>query len=71
MSYFKESGDDGSACGEDNGLPLYAAFTDIRKIPAEAPLDAEHHSDAEVMPVVKGDELSEARAKIYQLVISW
>ena len=33
-------------------------------------MDAEHHSDAEFMPIVDGDDFPETKSKIYQLVIA-
>ena len=70
-SYFDESGDDGPASGDEgNGMPLHRAFSRIKKRLTQAPLGAEHHSDAAVMPIIEGDDLSETKSKIYQLVIA-
>ena len=70
-SYFDESGDDGPASGDEgDGMLLHKAFSKFKKILTQAPLDAEHPSDEEVMPMIEGDDLSETKSKIYQLVIA-
>ena len=74
-SYFeKVSGEDDAASGEDDGMPLRAAFSNFKKKLTDAPLrpsDGAHCQVFQPPAVMEGDETSEnQKAKIYQQVMS-
>ena len=73
-SYFeKVSGEDDAASGEDDGMPLRAAFSKSKRKLTDAPLrpsDGAHCQVFQSLAVMEGDETSEIKAKIYQQVMS-
>ena len=70
-SYFEEAcAEDESASGDDNCMPLLAAFAKFKKKLIDVSTGIEKRDDADVIPVVIGDETSEQKSNIYKQVNS-